>query len=561
MSASSESRGREFVRQALLAAWQDEESDAQELLEDLLAEADDAAGELARLAAYDLDPAVHEAAGTLLAVSQQGGLVPPSEAARLADAARPVLLEALENPDLPDERKFLVGPLFMLCGGEMGEQDYAGMFRDFAGMMQSKVAAITADVSDQPPSIDRLLEAMVYDEEDRGGADEGRAACSVLLPLAAPLVERDPAAAAALAGAGVALDIERGPVGEDARMAVQMIAEHPCPRAAFVLRELAAWPGGGSLAAQARQAAEDMERAGVAPRATLDSEFSHGLVTTVDGKGSRMVQVYYRAAEGGLDVASVMCNDEVGVKDAWMLAEHGAEVEAEMAGEDSIRVAPCDLAFARAVLADAWARHEELERPLLGRLFNLLPYFNDQPIQPRRRTPDLGAYGLDQMPRTPDLVEGSERLLDSPCYGILWFACPAAYAFINDVRSKGGPRRLGDEKLVEFITRVAPHERNRLVRRMAVNLEVEALAGRAAERLNTIAARTWLALTERIVPFEEVPFIQTLADMSARLILGNLKRGFHSQGEADALDLERDEPPWDIEDDDEEEEDFFFGQD
>lgn len=564
MSASSGTRGREFVRQVLIEACEDEEADAGQVLEYLAAEADDAAGDLARLAAYDLDPDVQETAAALLAMSQRDPIVESSVARRLGEGALAVLGEALANPDLPDQRKFLIGPLFALCGGELGDEEYARMFGDFDALMRRHVSEITADLTDQPPSIERLLRSMVYAVEDQGEWEADYGACDVLLPLAGPLAERDPSAAAALAGAAVALDMEREPFSESARVGVQMIAEHPCPRAAFVLRELGAWPAGGPVGAQARRAAEAMVAAGLTPRAELDTEFSHALVTSVDGVGSRMVHVYYRAAEGGLDVASVMCNEDMGVKDAWMVPDHGAEIEAELRAEETLTCAPCDLSFVREILADAWARHEELEQPPFGRLFNLRPYFGEEPIEPRRRTPDLGAYGLDQMPRTADLVEGSEQLLESPCYGLLWFASDAAYAFIENVRRHGGSRRLSEEALLDFIAAVEAHERDTLLRRMAVNLEVEALAGRAAEPVNQRAVRTWLALSERIVPFEDVPFIQILADMSAKIITDNLQHGFHNQAEIDRMTAETGELPWNLEDEEEEEEeedDFFFGRD
>lgn len=76
---------------------------------------------------------------------------------------------------------------------------------------------------------------------------------------------------------------------------------------------------------------------------------------------------------------------------------------------------------------------------------------------------------------------------------------------------------------------------------MAANLEVESLAGRAKRRENQIAARTYLALTEEIIPFEQVPYIRALAEKSVQVIRQNQQRGYTNQEEVNSSVMEDDE--------------------
>ena len=137
----------------------------------------------------------------------------------------------------------------------------------------------------------------------------------------------------------------------------------------------------------------------------------------------------------------------------------------------------------------------------------------------------------------------------------------AAYAYCDLARPRRGRPRLSKKKLDAFITEIAIQDRETLLARMAVNLEVESLAGRATQRHNRIAARTWLGITEEVLPFHEIPFIRTLAVNSAELIIENLRHGFRSQAEADAAALEMDDLLGGLLDDDEDDDDdgFFFG--
>lgn len=555
-------RGKPFVRQVIQEGWEDEFSDAIDLLWTLLEKADDPGRALAELAAYDADRGIAEAATTLLMVTLGDPDIQEAEARRVAETALPVLDRALHDPELPDERKYMLGPAYVRLGGALSVEEMQACFRDFEGIQKRKLKELLAEVSDQPASVDQVLSTFDLATDDEAPEDE-QELFGPMFMLCSDLATGDPAAAAAVLSGVVAMAAEWGLAGEGARAALGMIAEQRCPRAAWCLDELGRWPGLGELGAEARFLAAELIEAGIEPRATVLCDFSHGMLTCVDGSGSRAMHLFFRTPEGGMDAVSVMVNDEVGMKDMWYVPEEGAEVDRSFRDLPAeISYAPCSVELAREVLADAWALHEELDEPMPARLLVCLPYLGSEPILPHRRTPNLGAYMLELLQRTPDLFRGSEHLVEVPMYGGLFFASDAAYAFCQEHRPRRGPQRLSKNNLARFIREAAIQEREALLRRMAVNLEVESLAGRATQRINRVAARTWLGLTEEVVPFHDVPFIQALAADSAEMIIENLRMGFLTQADANAAGLAMDELDGlsddEDEDEDDEEDGFFF---
>jgi hypothetical protein len=92
----------------------------------------------------------------------------------------------------------------------------------------------------------------------------------------------------------------------------------------------------------------------------------------------------------------------------------------------------------------------------------------------------------------------------------------------------------------DFVAKGASKERDTLARRLAVNLEVEALAGRSSKPASRAAARVWIALTEDVVPFEKIPFVRLLCGHATRAITASLLKGFGSQEEANRAAIDRD---------------------
>ena len=80
-----------------------------------------------------------------------------------------------------------------------------------------------------------------------------------------------------------------------------------------------------------------------------------------------------------------------------------------------------------------------------------------------------------------------------------------------------------------------------LARRLAVNLEVEALAVRSSKPASRAAARVWIALTEDVLPFERIPFVRLLCEHAIRAIAASLVKGYGSQEEANRAAIDQDE--------------------
>jgi Plasmid pRiA4b ORF-3-like protein. len=151
-------------------------------------------------------------------------------------------------------------------------------------------------------------------------------------------------------------------------------------------------------------------------------------------------------------------------------------------------------------------------------------------------------YMLETVRPTPELVAKGRALADSALFGCLFPASDTAYAFCEahwDKRRKN----IRASDIPAFLQEVMPQERERLLHRMAVNLEVEALAGRAGRKENQTAARLWLGMKENVAPFWTIPFVQELADLSIDTIVADLRRGFKNQREAFAASERESENP------------------
>jgi len=493
--------------------------------------------ELARLAAFDLDPAVSRGAITLLHHALEGPGVRSATRERMKSSAAPVLLRALQEPGLPDDRKYLIGPLYMLCGAQVSLDEFRSFFKDLDGVSERAINEILGTASDEP---DGVVEILGYlDALPGGSSSPSEAAIRGVVALGCDGRETNPALAAAILGAAVAMAAERGIAQDAATDALEAMASTRCQRAAWCLAELGRWPAMGTLGTGARTLAEHLASAGVPAKSILSSEPSHGLLTGIDGAGSRSLMLFLRTPQGRSDSLCVLLNDRIGVKEVWCSFGPGDEVEVLLREKDEIIFAPCTLALARELLAHAWAIHEERGEPFPWQLYIARPYFGSEPITPSRRTPDLSAYKLEDKVRSPGLFRGSHQLMYSPVYGGLFFTCEAAYDHLAEAESWRG--RLSEEQFEAFAREIAPLEREVLLSRMVANLEVEALAGRADERINRVAARTWLALTENVAPLHEVPYVRALCEVSIHVVTENLRLGFHTQAEADEAALKLDE--------------------
>jgi hypothetical protein len=198
---------------------------------------------------------------------------------------------------------------------------------------------------------------------------------------------------------------------------------------------------------------------------------------------------------------------------------------------EQVSMANAPLSLFRELLEDSFALHEELGTVPPGGLFPLLAYLGDEPITPRRREPDLDAYKLKAIRPAPELVADGEEITNGMLFGCLYPASDEAYAFC-DAHWDRRRKFLKSADFTAFLRKIMPLEREWLLRRMAINLEIEALAGRAGSKDNRTAARLWFGMKENVEPFWTIPYVHALARNGVQVILDDLRQGFKNQREA-----------------------------
>jgi hypothetical protein len=426
-------------------------------------------------------------------------------------------------------------------------ENYPAFFKDFDAAAKNVLNEMTANLTEDPECVSAVM-------TETGMIDHGETPAGPqfngIMEMAAHIIEQKPAAAAALISANIVVGLSDNTPGAFLDEALRTMERARCPETVWFLEELARWPGTGEFREKAKRAAAKLKLTGLAPAYTLRPVFSHALVTPPDGTGSRHLGLFYLTSNGGMDAALLLLNDRVGVKDAMCFFQDGAHIEDRIRQDlRALRVSICSLAQARELMADMWAMHEELETAFPPLMFVYRPFLGPEPIMPKRRTPDLSVYCLDTRPRTPDLIEESEFLMDEESYGAFAFTSDRAYECIRALGPKKRWQCLPKAKFDVFLRDVAGHEREILLARMAAVLEVEVWGGRAVSDINQIAANTYLCLRENLVPFTDVPYIRLLAEEGAEAILRNLALGYSSQAEAneaalrfDAAQREQDYP-------------------
>jgi hypothetical protein len=481
---------------------------------------------LAWLAVYGETPGIQQGATTVLFVGCGDRGPSPDLARRMRRTARPVLHIALRDASVCDDRKLAIAPLLMLCGGRLGEDEYTECFRDFEAACERLRERARQELVDTLETADRCLSSVGLLAREDGApdtlADERPEVVEThlreALAFGLALAEDKPTLGALVLGVIAACASWLGDTSEVADLAVDAAVATDTGRAAWALGELSRWPGDMRLQLRASFEAAELRDRGVAPRGPYTGDFSHGWVSAVDGTGARHVQLYFRTPEGEMDGLLLLLHDQAGLVDAWCLFRDAAGVEALVRGgaAGELSFAPCSLAFARELVAHAWAIHHEHDAPPPGRFFLYRPYLGASPLRPRRRRPRLGAYMIESWVRGPELAEGTGGAVEDAGFGGLWSSSEGAYGFV--ARALDGPG--GDDVAIgeasdavtdAFIHEVMAPERENLLDRLADNLELAALAGRAREPLSRAAARAWIVLTEDLVPFSRVPYIRALA--------------------------------------------------
>jgi len=540
---------------SVLASIRDEslQEDVDATIRRIVREAENPGGDLAALSAYDLDPHVSRVAFLFLLRILKAEVVSPAIAAAAGKSAVPVLLQALRDPSLPDDRKLALPALCSLAGCELSRDEASACFKDFEGAMKRSMIEVTSAHSDQPDGILKFLFGLHLVDVGEDDAAPSQEALETGIACCTATRDANPSLSASALGVLVAIAAENNFHSDHLDAALDALAAIRSERASWCLAELGRWPALGALGAKARALAARLAAEGVAPRFNLLAEFSHGSVSAVDGAGMRSLTLFFRTPEGSLDAALFLLSDDRGVKAVTYLPEEGSGLEEQLRGAPGgLPFAPCTLDFARDLVADAWAVQEERGGILPSQLFLVRPHLGSDAIVPRHRTPDLAAYALEAMARSQDLARDSLRLLNLPQYGSLYFSSDAAYDFLSGVAPKRGGR-VPRKHLETFAREIAIQERGLLLARMAANLEVESLAGRADQPLNRLAASTWLAMSENVVPFHEIPYVSGLCNASVEMITANLAMGFRTQAEANRAALEMDDTLGPLADD-------FFGE-
>jgi len=492
---------------------------------------------LAWLAAYDDAAETRERASTLLVSALRDPAVPGRIHEKVARQAAELAEQAIRDPGLPDEQKLILGAVLTLSGSDMDPGELEACFADFSGSVEHAARHAASTMLDSAEELEAWLQAGEL-VEDQGQGLVSEAQVVRTLTTATVMAQTNARLGATALVVVSALGREACRAREEELcMALEASTKLDPERALALLTELATWPNTGALGAKARELSMRLRAEGVSPRPVPAPAFSHGLVSTVDGSGSRALQLHYRQGEGTLDAVSFVLNDRVGLKDVWCAFGQGHEVEQQFR-DAGLQLASCDEAFARELIADALATSEASGRPVPGRWLLYRSFLGEAPIEPARRTPNLGAYMLETVVRRPELAEDTETLLDSSAYHQLGFDSDAAYAFVRE-KTRGRPRtlKIRPELVTEFLDVVEPHERERLTRRLSVNLEHEARAGRAKQRINRLAARAWIALSEELVSFSELPYARALAIRSLRAIEHNVAKGHRTQDEANQASL------------------------
>jgi len=497
--------------------------------------------EVAWLAAYDLDPDVAHCANILLYTASQESAVEEATAAEISRAAVPALLGAIQDPRLPDSRKWEILPMYAALSGEDDPRGLTQFFKDFEGIAAKKSGELATTTSAQPSSLAMSLDVMQVHRPGEEDPEPGEASLEMAFALGSHLSAENPDAASAMLCCTAAFAQEYEKALTPALGALETAAETRSTRAAWYLRELGQWRHAGEIGARARQLAEDLTAGGIEPVHHLLCDFSHGLVSGVDGAGSRSVTLFYRTPEGAMDAFSFIVNDWLGILDIWCAFASGDDV-ADMLKHQArdIPFAPCPVDLAREIFGDALQLQADLEMKVPGSLLVYRPYLGMDPIPVRKRRSNLGAYMLEALAPRAELVEDSKRLAKHLSLGKLDFTSDAAYEFVREKGPKKGGR-ITKKLLASFAQAIADTEdRENLLQRMAVNLEVESLGGRAKQRQNRIGARTWWAMEKEAVPFHEVPYVLELAKDSIRMIQDNIRMGFANQREANEAGLEMD---------------------
>jgi hypothetical protein len=520
----------------------------EEILIDLEQRFHDPGTDLARGVVYDPNEDASMLAASMLLGACE--FLPEVTTAAFRRGAVPVLRDALNDPTVQDQRKLIIGPLMAGFGCEVDDEEYFGSFSNFEEA-QHEFAENAPEIPPIPWDVTRMLCTSGLPLNQEEPLDIGDDLWPAVFGVITSMLEKNPAAAAmALCESGSSAVKLSAPDNEQLLHLFTLLVETAPDDAAvrWQLTTFADWPLAGAYGEAARNAASRMRGRGQdRGRSPFRPTFSRGYLSMVDGSGARQLSLFFTTPEGEAEAVLFMVRDWEGLADTFILRDGLEHTEAIFNGPGSdLCCAPCSLDLALEVLGDALALSVETGTPLPLNAWLCRQYLGEETLTPARRMPDVSAYRLESIDPTRSAVEGSEDLLESRSFADHWFASDDAYAFLEK-HFKGKRMTLNGKRRAEFLSQICIRERPQLLRRMRANLEVEALAGRDDAPMNRLAARTYRVLSTEAVSFDEIPYVQALAEHSIEVIRQNLRNGLTCQAEANAFYANADEG-WDDED-------------
>src|SRR5581483_10670545 len=341
------------LREALieLAGPEGEDRSPDETL-DRLAERFPAVGRgLVELMARDPSLRVSEQAALLLFFTAR--FAPGRLRGRVLGSCQVDLLEAMRDASVSDERKYTMGPLLAALGARLSDEEYAACFSDFEGTVERLSRDGMTSLLDVPEQVEALLGFHGL----LGAEGDGPAEATLIeaLERAVETLLHNAQVGSVLVAVTAAICREHGLALEPALQAIDLAARTKTPRAAWYLGELARWPAAGDVGERARGHVHDARSAeakALDPRPALTAgrpqptgAFSHGLVSALDGEGSRDVVLFFRTNEGTLDGLALLLNERNGIQDAFTSFGDGDDLERQARARYGAW-APCDVAFA-----------------------------------------------------------------------------------------------------------------------------------------------------------------------------------------------------------------------
>ncbi len=501
---------------------------------------DDPGKELAECILNEPDLTVMNIATSTLIHALTSDEIPDFAFELYIDGAIPILQAALSDPKVPDSKKITAGSICSLAQPENNIQDLMlSNLKDPDALKNAATQQLSALLKPDPFSLMTIFSSIhLLDDENPSRLQiidnyNEIKFCYMSICQVAP---NCPEGAAAALCSIIACTLPHPDIpASDALAALDTLRDLNSSVVTWFLRELAALPAAGQIGFKAGAYAAAMEREGILPHFDPGFTFKKGQISQIDGDGSFSIslEIHKKGSKRKTDCLALLINDKIGLKDIWFVSDEGSQLMKQFHQQpSSAAFYDCSLEFALRMVAWALEIHKQANAPILGEFLISRIYLGGDPIQPQSFEPDLSAYHLRESTFQMELVALSTLLMDEPTYNTFLFFSNHSYNFIKEYAPKRGRACLSKKKLDLYCEQVLPHEIEILLPRMAQNLQLEAMAGRVDKKINQIAAHTWYALKNQLIPYTQIPYIMEMVQDSIPMTIENVRDGFSNQNEA-----------------------------